>query len=91
MLQLYHRMEEKSHITTEGLSSLGNPSKDCQRFVDAFVLIFASDWSNRLSIFENVIEIQFELTFKRKLLLGFARLFLLLVLIADSLKFGLPQ
>ena len=41
-------------------NSLGNPSKDRQRFVDAFVLISAPDWLNRLSNFENVIKTQFD-------------------------------
>ena len=40
--------------------SLGNLSKDGQRFVDAFVLISASDRSNKLSHFENVVKMQFE-------------------------------
>ena len=37
-------------------SNLGNPSKNRQRFVDAFLLISASDWSDRFSNFENVVE-----------------------------------
>ena len=36
--------------------SLGNPSKDRQRFVVAFVLILAPDWSKSLSNFEIVVE-----------------------------------
>ena len=41
--------------------SLGNLSKDRQRFVDAIVLIFAIDWWKRLSNFENVVQTPFEL------------------------------
>ena len=47
------------------LYSLGNPSKDRQRFVDAFVLILAFDWSVRLSKIENVVEMQIEPAFER--------------------------
>ena len=54
--------------------SLGNPSKDSQRFVDAFVLITAPDWPNRLSNFENVVESQFESVFERRTLVGLAKL-----------------
>ena len=49
-----------SHILANNPLSLGNPSKDCQRCVDAFVSIFASDWSNRVLNLENVVEMQFE-------------------------------
>ena len=41
--------------------SLRNPSKGCQGFVDAVILILASDWSEGLSIFENVIDMPFRL------------------------------
>ena len=40
--------------------SLGNPSEDRQRFVDAFVLISAPDWSVKLSNFENLLDTPFE-------------------------------
>ena len=40
--------------------SLGNLSKDRQQFVDSFVLISASDRSNRLSHFENFVKTQFK-------------------------------
>ena len=40
--------------------SLGDPSKDRQRFVDAVVLISAPDGSVRLPNFENVVETAFE-------------------------------
>ena len=56
------------------MHSLGNPSKDRQRFVDAVVLIVAPDWSNRLSSFENVIETQFESVFERRMPPGFSKL-----------------
>ena len=54
--------------------SLGNPSKDRQRFVDAIVFIPAPKWSNELSKFENIIETQFKLVFERQMMLGFAKL-----------------
>ena len=40
--------------------SLGNPSEDRQRFVDAVVLISAPDWSVKLSNFENLLDTPFE-------------------------------
>ena len=40
--------------------SLGNPSKDRQRFVDSIVLISTPDWLKELSSFENVVETPFE-------------------------------
>ena len=40
--------------------SLGNPSKDHQRFADAIVLISSPDWSQTISNFEIVVEILFE-------------------------------
>ena len=49
--------------------SLGNPSKDSQRFVDAVVLISAPDWSVRILNFKNVIETRFVFS-----LLGFSKL-----------------
>ena len=42
------------------IDSLGNPSKDRQRFVDAIVLIYDSDWSKGLSNFENIVNTPFE-------------------------------
>ena len=54
------------------LFSLGNPSKDCQRFVDAVVLISAPDWSVKLSNFENFTETPFEFGLR---MLGFAKLY----------------
>ena len=56
---------------TVGKSSLGNPSKDRQRFVDAVVLISASDWSVKLSNCENLLETPFEFGLR---MLGFAKL-----------------
>ena len=47
-----------SNITLQ--FSLGNPSKDRQRFVDAIVLFCSSDWLKRLSNCENVVETPFE-------------------------------
>ena len=41
-------------------NSLGNLSKDCQRFVDAAVLISAPFWSVKLPNFENLLETPFE-------------------------------
>ena len=55
-----------------GLYSLGNPSKDRQRFVDAVVLISAPDWSVKLSKFENLLETPFEFGLR---MLSFAKLF----------------
>ena len=52
--------------------SLGNPSKDRQRFVDAVVLISAPHWSAKLSNFENLLEMPFEFGLR---MLGFAKLF----------------
>ena len=43
-----------------GQISLGNPSEDRQRFVDAVVLISAPDWSVKLSNFENLLDTPFE-------------------------------
>ena len=43
-------------VVKDAWYSRGNPGKDRQQFVCAFVSISASDWSNRLSNFENVIE-----------------------------------
>ena len=40
--------------------SLGNPRKDRQGFIDAGFLISASDWSVKLSNFENVADTPFE-------------------------------
>ena len=42
------------------------------------ILIAAPDWPNRLANVENIVEheTQFESVFKRRMLLGFARLFL---------------
>ena len=40
--------------------SLGNPSKDRQRFVDSIILISTPDWLKGLSNFENVVETPFE-------------------------------
>ena len=51
--------------------SLGNPSKDRQRFVDAVVLISAPDWSVKLSKFENLLEMPFEFGLR---MLGLAKL-----------------
>ena len=42
------------------LYSLGNPDKGRQRFVDATVSIYGSNWLKRLSNFENVVETPFE-------------------------------
>ena len=52
-------------------SSLGNPSKDRQRFVDADVLISAPDWSVKLPNFENLLETPFEFGLRMP---GFAKL-----------------
>ena len=57
-----------------GYYSLGNRSKDRQRFVDAIVLISAADWSKTLSNFENVVFTAFESAFKHRTTLGFAKL-----------------
>ena len=54
--------------------SSGHPSKDRQRFVDSVVLITAPHWPNRLANFETVVEMQFELVFERRTMLGFAKL-----------------
>ena len=53
------------------LFSLGDASKDCQRFVDAIVLISAPDWSKRLLNFQNVVQ---TLAFERRTMLEFAKL-----------------
>ena len=50
-------------LIQEGLSSLEDPSKDSQRFVDANVLISAHDWPKRLSKFENFVETPFKFSF----------------------------
>ena len=55
----YHRLFERKY-----LFSLGHPRKDRQRFFDAIVLIPTPDWSNRLSNFENFVEMQFESVFE---------------------------
>ena len=47
-------------LTVVFLISLGNPSKDGQRFVDAVVSISAPYWSVRLSNFENAVQTPFE-------------------------------
>ena len=47
-------------MTSNSLSSLGNLSKDRQRFVDAIVSISAPDWPRRLSNFENFVEMPFD-------------------------------
>ena len=65
-----------SSSVSYSITSLRNPSKDHQRSVDAFVLIFATDWSNRLSNFEIVTETQFEPAFERRTFLSFAKLLL---------------
>ena len=54
--------------------SLGNLTKDHQRFVDTFVSVFAYDWFNRLSNFENVAEAPFEPAFEHRIMIGFAKL-----------------
>ena len=54
--------------------SLGNPSKDRQRFVYAIVLISAADWSKMLPNFENVVQMPFESAFEHQTSLGFAQL-----------------
>ena len=46
-------------------TSLANPSKDRQRFVDGIVLISAPDLSKRLSNFENIVEKLFEFGLRR--------------------------
>ena len=46
---------------TSRFFSLGNPSKDRQRFVEAGFLISAPDWSVRLSNFEYVADTPFEI------------------------------
>ena len=51
--------------------SLGNPSKDRQRFVDAVVLISCPHSSVNLSNFENLLETPYEFGLR---MLGFARL-----------------
>ena len=58
-------------FAVNGIVSLGNSSIDCQRFVDAFVSVFAYDWSNRLSNFKNVVETPFEPAFERRVMIGF--------------------
>ena len=56
------------------LFSPGNPSKDRQQFVDAVVLlIFAPDWSVKLSNFQNLLETPLEFGLR---MLGFAKLYL---------------
>ena len=50
--------------------SLGNHSKDRQRFVDAVILISAPDWSIKLSNFEK-LHSPFEFSLR---MLGFAKL-----------------
>ena len=41
----------------KGTYGLGSPIQDCQRFADDFAIMFASDWSNKLSnLILNVIE-----------------------------------
>ena len=57
-------------------TSLGNPSKDRQRFVDAVVLISAPDRSVKLSNFENPLERPSEFGLR---MLGFAKLLLYMV------------
>ena len=47
-------------ISNTSYISLGNPSEDRQRFVDAVVLISAPDWSVKLSNFENLLDTPFE-------------------------------
>ena len=51
--------------------SLGNPSKDRQRFVEAIVLI---DWSKTLLNFTNVVQTPFESAFEPQTMLDFAKL-----------------
>ena len=46
------------------MSSLGNSSKDRQQLVDAIVKIFVSDWSKRLSKFENAVQMSFEFSLR---------------------------
>ena len=54
------------------LYSLGNSSKDRQRFVDADVLISAPDWSVKLQNVENLLETPFEFGLRMP---GFAKLY----------------
>ena len=49
-----------SSSTNMLIESLGNPSKDRQRFVDGIVLIVTPYWPKRLSNFENLFETPFE-------------------------------
>ena len=58
-------------IHGDNQNSLGNPSKDRQRFVDAVVLISAPDWSVKLSHFENLLDTPFEFGLR---MLGSAKL-----------------
>ena len=62
--------------------SLGNPSKDRQRFVDADVLISAPDWSVKLPNFENLLETPFEFSLRMP---GFAKLISVTEIILISL------
>ena len=54
--------------------SLGNPSKDRERFVDAIVLILASDWGEGLSASKLSLTRHSNHVFECRTVLGFAKL-----------------
>ena len=56
------------------LTSLGNPSKDCQRFVDAIVLAVAPDWSKMLLNFKKTLKCHSNSAFEHQMMQGFAKL-----------------
>ena len=58
----------------KGTYGLGSSSKDRHRFVDAFALIFSSDWLNWLSDFEVSLRCNLNTALKRKTMVGFSKL-----------------